>query len=122
MRPREQLDGNINDTPSIEVTNSRNALDLALAGASRAVLPTFVGNSQKGLQQVTPLIEALDHEQWLVTRDQDRFRPEVRRTIERVYAVLSSLRAREITLDVGFEDPSHFTRAFNAFTEKRRRR
>lgn len=82
------LDGNINDTPSIEVTNSRNALDLALAGASRAVLPTFVGNSQKGLQQVTPLIEALDHEQWLVTHDQDRFLPEVRRTIERVYAVL----------------------------------
>lgn len=82
------LDEKVGDAPSIEVTNSRNALDLALAGAARAVLPTFVGNSQKGLQQVTPTIEALDHEQWLVTHDEDRFLPEVRRMIERTYAVL----------------------------------
>ena len=78
----------IGGSPAIEVTNSRNALDLALAGAARAVLPTFVGDVQKGLQQVEPPIEVLEHEQWLVTHDEDRSLPEVRHMIERIYAVL----------------------------------
>lgn len=78
----------LGDNPAIEVTNSRNALDLALAGAARAVLPTFVGDAQKGLQQVQPPIAVLEHEQWLVTHDEDRSLPEVRHMIERIYAVL----------------------------------
>lgn len=82
------VDENIGDTPSIEVTNSRNALDLALAGVARVVLPTFVGNNQNGLKQVTEPIGELEHDQWLVTHDEDRFLPDVRRVIERTYAVL----------------------------------
>ena len=74
--------------PAIEVTNPRNALDLALAGAARAVLPTFVGNTRPGLVQIGPPIAALAHEQWLVTHDEDRHRPEVRRMIARVHATL----------------------------------
>jgi DNA-binding transcriptional LysR family regulator len=82
------LDETIGDESFIEVTNSRNALDLALAGVARAVLPTFVGNVQKGLERLTAPIDALDHDQWLVTHDDDRFLPEVRHVIERTYAVL----------------------------------
>ena len=85
------LDEKMGDAPSIEVTNSRNALDLALAGVARVVLPTFVGNVQNGLRQVTAPIDALDHEQWLVTHDEDRFLPEVRRVIERTYTVLKAV-------------------------------
>ncbi|MET3900236.1 DNA-binding transcriptional LysR family regulator [Devosia sp. UYZn731] len=73
---------------AMEVTNPRNALDLALVGAARAVLPTFIGDAQHGLQRVTPAIDDLEHEQWLVTHHQDRFLPEVRRTVDRVYATL----------------------------------
>lgn len=78
----------IGDSPSIEVTNSRNALDLALAGAARAVLPTFVGDAQSGVQRVSAPIEPLDHEQWLVTHEEDRTLTEVRHMIERIHAVL----------------------------------
>ena len=84
------LDETIGDGLSIEVTNSRNALDLALAGMARVVLPTFVGNVHNGLQQVTAPIEVLDHDQWLVTHDEDRSLPDVRRVIERTYAVLKA--------------------------------
>lgn len=73
---------------AIEVTGSQSALDLALAGAARAVLPTFIGATQPGLVALSDPIEALDHEQWLVTHHEDRFRPEVRQVIDRVYAVL----------------------------------
>lgn len=70
------------------MTNSRNALDLALASVARVVLPTFVGNNQSGLKQVTEPIGELEHDQLLVTHDEDRFLPDVRRVIERIYAVL----------------------------------
>ncbi|WP_029351920.1 LysR family transcriptional regulator [Bosea sp. 117] len=72
----------------IEVTNPRNALDLAVSGMARMVLPTFIGEAEAGLRRVSPPIEELEHEQWLVTHDEDRFLPEVRRTIDRVYAVM----------------------------------
>lgn len=82
------LQERIADAPAIEVTSPRNALDLVLAGAARAVLPTFIGDIQDGLVRVTPPIEELEHEQWLVTHHEDRFLPEVRRTIDRVHATL----------------------------------
>jgi DNA-binding transcriptional LysR family regulator len=75
---------------SIEVTNARNALDLALAGAARLVLPSFIGDHQSGLTQISPLIDELEHDQWLVTHHEDRFAPEVRKTIDRITKVLKS--------------------------------
>ncbi len=81
----------------LEVTTPRNALDLALAGAACVVLPTFVGDRTPGLLQVTPLIDELQHDQWLVTHAQERFIPEVRGTIDRVYTVLRDLhRMRDV--------------------------
>jgi hypothetical protein len=75
----------------IEVTSPRNALDLALAGTARAVLPTFIGSEINELKQVSALIDELEHEQWLVTHHEDRFVPEVRRVIDRTYAVLKEI-------------------------------
>lgn len=74
----------------IEVTSSRNALDLARAGVARAVLPTFIGAQCAELTQVSPLIEDLMHDQWLVTHHEDRFLPDVRRTIDRIHMILRS--------------------------------
>ena len=64
------------------------ALDLALAGTGRVVLPTFIGARFDSLQQVTGPIKELAHDQWLVTHHEDRFLPEVRSVIDRVFSVL----------------------------------
>lgn len=76
---------------AVEVTSPRNALDLACAGVVRAVLPTFVGDAQEGLLRVTPTIPELSHDQWLVTHDEERFQPDVRRVIDRIYDVARAL-------------------------------
>ncbi|WP_298934582.1 LysR family transcriptional regulator [uncultured Ruegeria sp.] len=73
---------------AIEVTAPQNALDLANAGMARAVLPTFIGNAQRGLKPVSPLIVDLEHDQWLVSHHDDRFLPEVRHVIDRTHAIL----------------------------------
>lgn len=78
-------------TDAIEVTSPRNALDLALAGTARVVLPTFIGNRFDALAQVSPVIEELEHDQWLVTHHEDRFVPEVRKVIDRIHAVLKEV-------------------------------
>ena len=66
----------------------RLALDMALAGLGRAVLPTFIGDAEPGLRRAGAPIEALSHDRWLVTHDEDRHLPEVRRAIERIARVL----------------------------------
>ncbi|WP_170560603.1 LysR family transcriptional regulator [Ruegeria atlantica] len=80
---------NSQDDDAIEVTAPQNALDLAHAGMARVVLPTFIGNAQSMLKRVSPLIEDLEHDQWLVSHHEDRFLPEVRHIIDRTYAILS---------------------------------
>jgi DNA-binding transcriptional LysR family regulator len=70
---------------AIRVSAPRNALDLACAGMARAVLPTFIGDTQKDLVRVTPVIAALSHDQWLVTHQEERFQPKVRNVIDRLY-------------------------------------
>lgn len=70
---------------AIQVSAPRNALDLACAGMARAVLPTFIGDTQEGLVRVTPVIAALAHDQWLVTHQEERFQPQVRHVIDRLY-------------------------------------
>lgn len=87
---REQLSRSSADEACIEVTDPRNALDMAIAGAVRVVLPTFVGDATSGLVRISDPIDDLSHTQWLVTHHEERHVPEVRRVIERVYAVLSA--------------------------------
>jgi len=76
------------DDDSIEVTNPRNALDLALTGKVRVVLPVFIGRRVSALKQLSKTIRELEHEQWLVTHHEDRFIPEVRGVIDGIYQVL----------------------------------
>mgnify|MGYP006273444149 CR=1 FL=1 len=71
-----------------EASHPRLALDLALAGAGRAILPTFVGDIEAGLKRVGETVPELAHDQWLVTHDDDRTFPEIRRTIDRVVRIL----------------------------------
>ena len=80
--------GAIGDAPCIEVTHPRNALDLTVSGATRCVLPMFVGDATPGLLRVSDEIEELTHEQWLVSHHEERFTPEVRRTLDAIANVL----------------------------------
>ena len=80
---------NRGDAACIEVSHPRNALDLAITGDAKVVLPSFIGDATDGLVRVSDEIEALEHMQWLVTHQEDRHLPEVRRVIDRIHALLS---------------------------------
>ncbi|WGH77593.1 LysR family transcriptional regulator [Jannaschia ovalis] len=75
---------------ALEVTAPRNALDLALAGRGMALLPTFLGDGVPGLVRRGPEIDELAHDRWLVSHQDDRYLPEIRRALERIAAILGS--------------------------------
>ncbi|MDP3523887.1 MAG: LysR family transcriptional regulator [Hoeflea sp.] len=82
------LDRMVGKDAVCEVNAPRNSLDLALAGKGMALLPTFIGDRQSGLGQVGGTIAELAHDRWIVTHQDDRHLPEVRRTIDRLCRVL----------------------------------
>lgn len=84
------LEKSIGNNAVCEVNAPRNSLDLALAGKGIALLPTFIGDRQTTLQRVGSTISELAHDQWIVTHQDDRHLPEVRRTIDRVCRVLQA--------------------------------
>lgn len=81
----------LEDAHCIEVSNPRNALDMAVAGVVKTILPTFIGETTQGLQQVSNEIVELEHMQWLVTHHEERHVPEVRQVIDNVYDVLVAI-------------------------------
>lgn len=72
-----------------EVNSPRTAMDLALAGKGIALLPTFVGDAESSLIRKGDTIEELAHDQWIVVHQDDRKLAEVRRTVDRLFAVLA---------------------------------
>jgi len=79
------------DASDLEVTSPRNALDLACSGATKAVLPTVIGDRQESLVRVIPPIAELSHDQWLVAHSDERFSLEVRTVIDQVYQAAKSI-------------------------------
>ena len=75
----------------MEANAPRLARDLAMQGIGRVVLPCFIGARTPGLVQVHPQISELDHEQWLVSHDEDRFIPAVRHVLDETYKALCSI-------------------------------
>lgn len=71
-----------------EVSAPRNGLDLVLAGAGVALLPTFIGDAQPELVRRGKVIAELSHDRWLVVHQQSRQLPPVRRAIDRLCEVL----------------------------------
>lgn len=82
------LDSTVGRDAVCEVNNPRNSLDLALAGQGTALLPTFIGDAQPRLHRTGDVIYELSHDQWLVTHQEDRNLPEVRRAIDRLCRAL----------------------------------
>jgi len=69
----------------IEVKSPIITLDLALEGAGRIVLPTFVGDNHESLIRATNTIPALSHDQWLVVHQEERNHSDVRLVIDRLF-------------------------------------
>ncbi|RVJ75405.1 LysR family transcriptional regulator [Sinorhizobium meliloti] len=84
--PHEHAPGRIVAT----VTRPRSLLDLARAGAGRAVLPCFVGDLDPLLERVGDEIEPLRHRQWIVTNNEDRHRRDIRTVVDRMTRFLRS--------------------------------
>ncbi len=84
--PHEHAPGRIVAT----VTRPRSLLDLARAGAGRAVLPCFVGDLDPLLERVGDEIEPLRHRQWIVMNNEDRYRRDIRTVVDRMTRFLRS--------------------------------
>jgi DNA-binding transcriptional LysR family regulator len=77
----------------IEASSPRLILDLALAGAGRALLPCFVGEATPDLVRVGPPLAELAHDQWLVAHHDDRHDPAIRTVARRIARLLQAERA-----------------------------
>ncbi len=82
------LDKTLGNDALCEVNAPRNRLELALAGMGIALLPTFIAETYPQLARKGPAVPELAHDQWIVTHQDDRHLPEVRRAIDRMCAVL----------------------------------
>ena len=75
----------------MEANAPRLARDLAIKGIGRVVLPCFIGERTRELVRVYAKIPELDHEQWLVSHNEDRFIPAVRQVLDETYKALCSI-------------------------------
>lgn len=75
----------------LEVNSSQLANQLALQGLGRVVLPCFIGDQMPELQKVVPNIADLQHEQWIVSHEQDRFIPTVRKVLDEISNALADM-------------------------------
>ncbi|MET3600304.1 LysR family transcriptional regulator [Martelella mangrovi] len=72
------------DSLIITVSRPRSMLDLVEEGAGIAILPCFIGDTNRNLERAGPIIEELTHGQWLVLHNDDRHRHEIRRVADRL--------------------------------------
>jgi DNA-binding transcriptional LysR family regulator len=79
-------------------------LGLARAGVGRVVLPTFAGDAEPGLIRVSPNIEALTTEEWLVCHQDTRHDPAIRAALDALTAILT--RPRSAPLQDGAQTPT----------------
>ncbi len=73
----------------IQTDAPRVALDLALSGHGRLMLPNFLGNARADLKRVGDVVPELGHEQWLVTHADRRAQPELRLALDRIGRVFA---------------------------------
>ncbi len=71
-------------------SDARLALDLALVGVGRIVLPCFAGDAEEALHRVTPPIADLTHEEWLVCHHEARHDAPVRQALDAVHGLLTA--------------------------------
>ncbi len=70
------------------VSDARLALDLALAGVARVVLPTFAGDAEAALIRQGAAISEIGHDEWIVSHHDGRHDPPVRAALDAVTGLL----------------------------------
>lgn len=76
------------DRVGVRGNNPQAVAELVAAGAGLSVFPCFAADSDPRLVRVANPITELMQEQWLVTHHDDRHRPEVRRVVDRIAALM----------------------------------
>lgn len=81
---------NHGDEITTTASDARLALDLALAGIGRIVMPCFAGGAEAGLVRLSEPIEELMHDEWLVSHHDARHDQPVRRALDAVHRLLTA--------------------------------
>lgn len=71
-------------------SDPRAEADLAIGGIARVILPIFAGRAMPELVQVSPEIDALTHEEWLVSHHDARHDPPIRAALDAIGTLLSA--------------------------------
>ena len=74
--------------PRVACSDPQALLAAATAGAGLCVLPCFVGDGDPGLRRASATIPELEHEQWLVSHDDDRHNRPIRRMADRLFRLM----------------------------------
>lgn len=87
------LEKHLQKAPSLLCTNTHALLEAAKAGAGQCILPCFIGDLEPALMRRSDPIEALAHDQWLVSHDEDRHDKAVRKVSRWLADLLSGHKA-----------------------------
>lgn len=88
------LRANHADSIVTTASDARLALDLALAGIGRILLPTFEGDAQPTLHRIGAPIDDISHDEWLVSHHDGRHDPPVRKALDAIGALLEDTALR----------------------------
>lgn len=84
------LERQLRHPASLRCSAPQAVLDAALAGIGLCVLPCFVGDREAGLGRASGPIPELGHDQWLVSHDDDRHSPPIRRVADRLFRLFAT--------------------------------
>ncbi len=82
------LDQQLLSEPLLTCSTAEAVLEAALAGIGLTVLPCFIGDGEPGLLRASSTLADLEHEQWLVSHDDDRHQREIKALAERLTALV----------------------------------
>ncbi|WP_116130989.1 LysR family transcriptional regulator [Tropicimonas sp. IMCC34043] len=82
------LRANHADRIAMVASDARLALDLALQGAGRILLPCFAGDAEPGLARLSDPIAEIGHDEWLVCHHEARNDPPVRAALDAIAGAL----------------------------------
>jgi len=84
------LDRHLRRDALLVCTTAQAVLAAASAGAGLCVLPCFVGDREPGLSRASGLVRELEHDQWLVSHDDDRHSKAIRLVSDRLAKLVRS--------------------------------
>lgn len=94
------LESQVPEGKVVQRINSMSAMQASIkSGIGAALLPCIIGDSSRSMVRLMPPIKELTSVCWLVTTDQARRQPHVRRVIDTVVAVVEQVAARSGPFD-----------------------